>query len=301
MNITREGTEKKVAWLSIWSNVILTTSKILIGWYAASGALLADGIHSAADVFASVIVLLVIGLANKPADEQHPYGHGKAEVIISGIVGIMLFIIALYIIYEAIHNLFVPITESPKWIAVIIALISYIAKLWLYRSSLKIAKVQKSKAIEAIAYDHKADISASLAAAIGIVLAIVGELLHIQWLLYSDIIASILVSFFILKIAIDMLREAFHILMESNISTEQLEEFRRIISAFPDVRRIDRLRAREHGHYLIIDLRISIDHQMTIKEGHDLGKAIKTKIQEDNDHVQEVLIHLNPYFGEQHK
>lgn len=296
MSHSRETIEKKVAWLSIWSNVILTAAKILIGLIATSSALFADGIHSAADLFASIIVLMVIGLANKPADEQHPYGHGKAEVIISAVIGIILFIIALYLIYEAIHNIFLPVTTSPEWIAVIVAIISYVSKLWLYRFSIRIAKVQSSKAIEAIAYDHKADIAASLAAAFGIALAIAGKAFGINILLYSDVIASMIVSLFILKIAFDMLREAFHVLMESNISREKLAEFEAIITSFPDVRRIDRLRAREHGHYLIIDLRISVDHQLTIKEGHDLGRAIKLRIQEKYDHVQEVLIHLNPYF-----
>ncbi len=298
MKLTREITEKRVAWLSIWSNTALTAAKIVIGWYAASSALVADGIHSAADLFASIIVLLVIGLANKPADEQHPYGHGKAEVIISVVVGFILFIISLYIIYEGIYGLFAPINESPMWIAVFVALISYFSKLWLYQYSLRIAKAQSSKAIEAIAYDHKADIAASLAAAIGIALAIVGERFAIHLLLYADIAATIFVSLFILKIAIDMLREAFHVLMESNVGAAELEKFREIIFSFPEVHRIDRLRAREHGHYLIIDLRIAIDHHKTIKEGHDLGRAIKNKIQEDYDNVQEVLIHLNPYFGD---
>lgn len=301
MKQSRESIEKKVAWLSIWSNVALTAGKIVIGWYAASSALLADGIHSAADLFASIIVLLVIGLANKPADEQHPYGHGKAEVIISAIVGFILLIISLYIVYEAIRALFLPITESPKWIAVVVALTSYGSKLWLYRYSLRIATSQSSKAIKAIAYDHKADIAASLAAAVGIALALIGEWLAVHLLLYADIAATILVSIFILKIAFDMLHEAFHILMESNISSDKLEEFREIIMSFPEVRQIDRLRAREHGHYLIIDLRISIDHHKTIKEGHDLGKTIKHKIQVENDHVQEVLIHLNPYFEDKQK
>jgi divalent metal cation (Fe/Co/Zn/Cd) transporter len=85
--------------------------------------------------------------------------------------------------------------------------------------------------------------------------------------------------------------------MESNVSDELLEEYETIIRSFPEVKRIDRLRAREHGHYIIIDVRISIDHNKSIQEGHDLGRKIKHAIQERDDHVQEVLIHLNPYYG----
>lgn len=294
---SREETEKKVAWISIWGNVILTAAKIMIGWYAASEAVFADGIHSAADLFASIVVLLVIGLANKPADEQHPYGHGKAEVIISAVVGIILVLVSLYIVYEAILSFFAPLTESPKWIAFYIAVVSYISKHLLFRYSLRIARTYQSKAIEAIAYDHKADISASLAAAVGVLLAILGERFEIQMLLYADAVASIVVAVLIFKIAKEMLYEAFHILMESNVSNELLEEYETIIRSFPEVKRIDRLRAREHGHYIIIDVRISIDHNKSIQEGHDLGRKIKHAIQERDDHVQEVLIHLNPYHG----
>ncbi|GAA3325929.1 hypothetical protein GCM10020331_059790 [Ectobacillus funiculus] len=96
-----------MAWISVISNIILTVGKVIVGLYAGSEAVFADGIHSAADVFASIIVLLVIGLANKPADEEHPYGHGKAEVIISGIVGIFtVFLVSLYIVFEAVVGFF---------------------------------------------------------------------------------------------------------------------------------------------------------------------------------------------------
>ena len=102
----RENAAKRVAWISVWSNVFLTLGKLVIGFLAASNALFADGVHSAADVFASVIVLLVIKISNKPADVEHPYGHGKAEVIVSGIIGILLFVVSLYIVYEGIAGFF---------------------------------------------------------------------------------------------------------------------------------------------------------------------------------------------------
>ncbi|MFL6517319.1 MAG: cation diffusion facilitator family transporter, partial [Bacillus sp. (in: firmicutes)] len=102
----RETLAKKVAWISLISNVVLTVGKIVIGLYGHSDAVFADGIHSAADVFASVIVLLVIKISNKPADKEHPYGHGKAEVIVSGIIGILLFLVSIYVVYEGISGFF---------------------------------------------------------------------------------------------------------------------------------------------------------------------------------------------------
>jgi cation diffusion facilitator family transporter len=293
----RESLAKKIAWISVISNIILTVGKLFIGWYGNSDAVFADGIHSAADVFASVIVLLVIKLANKPADKEHPYGHGKAEVIVSGIVGILLFLVSIYVVYEGIAGFFHEV-ETPSYLAMWVAIISYVTKIILYRSSLTVAKEHNSKAIEAIAFDHKADIVASIAAAVGVLLSIVGERFDIFILHYGDKAASIFVAYLIFKISKEMLTEAFDILLERNIDAETLQEYINVVNEFQEVKRIDRIRAREHGHYVLVDLRISIDHYKTIKEGHDLAKLIKGRMMEKYDNIEEVLIHLNPYFPE---
>jgi cation diffusion facilitator family transporter len=291
----RESLAKKVAWISVISNIILTIGKLTVGYFGKSDAVFADGIHSAADVFASVIVLLVIKIANKPADQEHPYGHGKAEVIVSGIVGILLFIVSIYIVYEAIVGFFHPIS-TPNIMAMWVAIISYGTKEILYRCSLKIGKQYSSKAIEAIALDHKADIVASVAAAIGVILSIIGDKFNLPILLYGDKVASIVVAYLIFKIAKEMLKEAFDILLERNIELDTINEYLSLISSFSDVKRIDRIRAREHGHYVIVDLRVSIDYDKTIKEGHDLSREIKKVLMNKHDNIEEVLIHLNPYF-----
>jgi cation diffusion facilitator family transporter len=293
----RESLAKKIAWISVISNIILTVGKLFIGWYGNSDAVFADGIHSAADVFASVIVLLVIKIANKPADKEHPYGHGKAEVIVSGIVGILLFLVSVYVVYEGIMGFFHEV-ETPSFLAMWVAIISYFTKVILYRSSLKVANEHNSKAIEAIAFDHKADIVASIAAAIGVLLSIIGERFDILFLHYGDKAASIFVAYLIFKISKEMLTEAFDILLERNIDAVTLQEYINVVNEFQEVKRIDRIRAREHGHYILVDLRISIDHFKTIKEGHDLAKLIKGRLMERYDNIHEVLIHLNPYFPE---
>ena len=293
----RDSVTKRVAWISIWSNIILTVGKVIIGIIASSDALFADGIHSAADVFASVIVLLVLKVSSKPADTEHPYGHGKAEVIVSGVIGILLVLVSLYIVYEGIVGFFHPV-ESPSMIAFWIALFSYVAKVTLFRYSMNVGKRVKSKAIEAVAYDHQADIVASLAAAIGIFVSYLGDKLGIGILLYGDKVASIFVAYLIFKIAKEMLTEAFHILIERNVEPEMIEQYEAVILSFEEVRRIDRIRAREHGHYIMMDIRISIDQEKTIKEGHDLSRKIKHAMMKKFDNVEEVLIHLNPYFPE---
>lgn len=291
----REAIANRIAWISLVSNIVLTVGKIVIGLFGNSDAVFADGIHSAADVFASIIVLLVIRISNKPADKEHPYGHGKAEVIVSGIIGILLFAVAIYVVYEGISGFFHEL-ESPTFLAMWVALFSFAAKVILYRTSLKVAKQNNSKAIEAIAFDHKADIVASIAASIGVFISIIGDRMDIPVLLYGDKLASIFVAYLIFRISKVMLTESFHILLERSINPETLQEYVSIILQFPEVKRIDRIRAREHGHYVLVDLRISINHTMTIKEGHDLAKKIKETLMGKYDNIKEVLIHLNPYF-----
>jgi cation diffusion facilitator family transporter len=291
----RVAIANKIAWISLICNILLTLGKIIVGLIGNSDAVFADGIHSAADVFASVIVLLVIQISNKPADKEHPYGHGKAEVIVSGIIGIILFMVALYVVYEGVAGFFHKV-EPPSFLAMWVAFFSFVTKLILYRTSLKVAKQNSSKAIEAIAYDHKADIVASIAASIGVLISIIGERFDITILLYGDKVASIFVAYLIFRISKIMATEAFQILLERSINPETLQEYTSIILTFPEVKRIDRLRAREHGHYVLVDLRIAIDHNMTIKEGHDLAKKIKETLMSKHDNIKEVLIHLNPYY-----
>lgn len=292
----RESLARKIAWISVISNIFLTVGKIVVGLIGNSDAVFADGIHSGADVFASAIVVFVIKISNKPADQEHPYGHGKAEVIVSEIIGILLFLVAIFVVSEGISGFFHKV-ETPSTLALAVAIFSYLMKVVLYRTSLRVAKQNSSKAIEAIAFDHKADIVASIAAAIGVFISIVGERFNIHILLYGDKVASIFVAYLIFKISKEMLMEAFDILLERNINSEVLQDYITVVSEFPEVKRIDRIRAREHGHYVLVDLRISVDHFKTIKEGHDLSKSIKQKLMDQNDNIEEVLIHLNPYYS----
>lgn len=293
----RKKVVKQIALLSLVVNILLTISKLFVGIVGHSSALFADGIHSLSDVFASLLVYLVVGFANKPADKEHPYGHGRAEVVISGLVGVILFIVSVYIVIESAISFLHPI-ETPKLLGFWIALASCIIKVVLYKVSLNVAQKQDSKAIEAIAYDHKSDILASLFAAIGIVLVYIGVKQEITVLLYADKVASVLVAYLIFNISKEMMIEAFHILIDRSVDEKLMKKYHDIIHTFKEVKRIDKIRAREHGHYVLIDLRISIPHDYSIKQGHDLCREIKQAIKEKYDDVHEVLIHLNPYFEE---
>jgi cation diffusion facilitator family transporter len=205
-----QKTSLLAAWISVISNIFLTLIKIIVGLLFKSQVLLADGIHNAADVVASVASLGSMKISNQPADEDHPYGHGKAEVISSGIVAVILILAALFMAYESIKSLFEPATE-PHIIAFIAAIISLIWKQILYVYTIRIGRKTSSKGLIATAYDHLADVFASIAAVIGIGIALINNIYSIPYAAYGDPLAGIIVSFFVLKLAISMGKEAIYI------------------------------------------------------------------------------------------
>lgn len=285
-------------WISLMSNIVLTVVKIFVGVVFHSPVLLADGFHNAGDVVASAAALTSMKISKRPADDDHPYGHGKAEVIGSGIVAIILGAAAVYIAYEAIMAFF----ESPEKasiIALITAIVSLIWKQILYIYTLKVGKQMNSKGLIATAYDHLADVYASLAAVVGIGLALIGDRFDISYLLYGDPFAGIIVSILVLRLAFEIGKESLDILMEKNVSNERLEEFAELILSVSNVQRIDRLRAREHGHYILVDVRIAIPAHLSIQQGHNISSTIRNLIMEEHEDVDEVLIHLNPWYPNQ--
>jgi len=292
---TNSSASMVAGWVSLVSNIVLTVLKIVVGTIFQSPVLLADGYHNAGDVIASGATLTSMRISKRPADEDHPYGHGKAEVISSSIVGIILMFAACYIAFESI-KVFFHEPEKASIIALITAIISLVWKLVLYVYTMRMGKKTNSKGLIATAYDHLADVYASFAAVIGISLALYGEAKHIEILLYGDPIAGIIVTILVFKLAYGMLLEAGAILMEKSVSQEILDNFQGLLLTIPEVKRIDRLRARELGHYVLVDIRVGIPGNLTIQEGHDIIRKIKKTIMDKHPEVKEVLVHLNPWY-----
>jgi cation diffusion facilitator family transporter len=282
-------------WLSLISNILLTLIKIIIGLLFNSEVLLADGVHNAGDIIATVAAISAMRISKLPADEDHPYGHGKAEVLGSGFVAFILVIAALYIGYHATTALFHE-PSAPSMIALIASAISVVWKYLLYVYTIRIGRSTNSKSLIATAKDHLADVYASAAAVVGIALAFIGVAYDIHWLAFGDAAAGVIVSLLVLRLGVEMAKEAFDVLMEKTVDQHMLAQFTALIEAVPGVKRIDRVRAREHGHYILVDARISVHGDLTIKQGHDISRTIKKSIMEQHSDVDEVLIHLNPWY-----
>lgn len=281
-------------WISLISNVFLTVMKITAGLLLASPVLLADGVHNAGDIIATVAALTSSMISNKPADEDHPYGHGKAEVVASAFVAVILALAALWIAYQSIKAMFGP-PGGESWLALGAAALSLVWKQILYAYTIRIGKALNSKSVLATAYDHLADVYASLAAVIGIGLAMLGGRYGWGWAAYGDPIAGVIVSLLVLKLAYEMGREAVNVLMEHNVDSDRLARYEELLRIDENVKRIDRVRAREHGHYIIVDVRVGIPREYTIQQGHDISRQLKKRIMDHDPDVIEVMIHLNPW------
>lgn len=282
-------------WISLISNLLLTGVKILVGVLFNSQVLVADGIHNAGDVVATFAALTSTRISKKPADEDHPYGHGKAEVLASAVVAIILALAAVFMIAKSVEAFWMPAAEA-SIIALIAAFISLVWKQVLYVHCIRVGRTENSKSLIATAYDHLADVYASAAACAGIGLALIGDYYDIPYTTYGDPVAGLIVSYFVLKLAYNMGRESVDILMEKNIPQAQIDRIRQIVSRIEHVKRIDRIRARELGNYIIVDVRVSIPSEMTVQQGHDVSKEIRNTVKREVDYVEEVMVHINPWY-----
>jgi cation diffusion facilitator family transporter len=283
-------------WVSLISNALLTVLKLAVGALFGSPVLVADGVHNAGDIIATLAALSSSMVSNKPADEDHPYGHGKAEVIAAALVAVILVLAAFWIGAQSITALFEPPKVGESWLALGAAALSLIWKQILYVYTIGVGRRNRSKSVLATAYDHLADVYASGAAVIGIGLGVLGQHLGWYWAGYGDPIAGIVVSLLVLKLAYGMGREAVDILMEKNMAPEKLAKYETLIRDVADIKRVDRIRAREHGHYVTIDVRVAIPGSYTIQQGHDISRRVKQSIMDSDPAVVEVMVHLNPWY-----
>lgn len=287
------------AWVGIIGNLILASMKGIIGVYADSRALVADAVHSASDLVGSVAVLIGIRAAKLPPDRDHPYGHGKAETVTAIIVAVLLFVVGIEIAMSAIRSFFEPIAV-PHIIAVYAVLFSIVAKELMFQYKIKLGKKYNSDAIITDAWHHRSDAISSIAALLGIGAAIIGGRMGIEWLAYMDPVAGIFVSLLIIKMAWNLGGEAIHNTLDHVLHEEDTEEMLTEAKSVNGVTAVDELLAREHGHYVIVDIKIAVDPQITVEEGHAIGKEVKQALMQD-DFVRDVRVHINPYSGEENE
>ncbi len=281
------------AMIGIIGNIVLAIIKWGAGILGNSRALIADAVHSASDVAGSLAVFIGLRAAKQPPDQDHPYGHGKAESIAAIIVAVLLFLVGIEIGKSSIESFFHPLTP-PTAIAIYAVIFSIIVKEAMFQYKYRLGKRIKSDALIVNAYEHRSDVFSSIAALFGISASILGGKFDVGWLVYADPVAGILVSLLVLKMAWHLGSESIHTTLDHVMHEEDVLPFRQIVESVTDVKEINELHAREHGHYVIIDLKISVDPFMSVEEGHRVGKEVKEKLLEESN-VNDVFVHINPY------
>lgn len=279
----------KIAFLSVLSNTTLIFLKVIAGVLSGSVSIISEAIHSGMDLMASIVAFLSVRHSGRPADRNHPFGHGKIENISGLFEGVLIFIAAGIIITEAIKKIFTPAEIEQSYIAIAVMVISALVNFFVSRKLYEVAKEEDSMALEADALHLKTDIYTSLGVAIGILL------IQITGILILDSIVAILVALLIIKEAWELSKNAFENLIDVRLSEDEELEIKSIIKSHDD-EFIDyhKLKTRKSGNIKHIDFHITVDPNLTVKEGHDIIARLKKDMNERLNNTR-VTIHLDPY------
>lgn len=279
----------KASYFSILGNTLLAIIKGITGVFGNSYALIADAIESTTDVFASVLVLFGLKYSSRPADENHPYGHGRVEPLITFAVVGFLIVSATIIAYESIAHIRTP-HEVPETYTLIILAAIVITKEIFYRFISKKSAETNSSSLKADAWHHRSDAITSLMAFIGISIAIVfGEGYET-----ADDWAALLASGFILYNAYLILRPALGEILDEHVYDDMVREIREISKEEPGVIETEKCFIRKTGMTYHVDLHVIVLGNRTVKEGHDIAHNLKNRLLKQIPEIADILIHIEP-------
>jgi cation diffusion facilitator family transporter len=274
-------------------NAVLMVVKLLAGYFGRSEAVFADGVESACDFIAISSTMIALSVGRKPYDEKHPYGHGKAESLSAILVSLVILATGGGILYGAWRTLATGAQQEPQFIAVLAAFFTILVKEGLYRYSMNVAGHLESPAVTAIAKDHRKDALTSVATLIGVGGAYLGAT-------FMDPLAAGLTAFFIFHIGFETFRSAAHDLMDGQPPQELLNAITALALEVAGVEHVHEIRGRRSGQYVIVDLKLDMDPQMTVKESHAIATEVKRRVFERFVNVGDLMIHINPH-DEEHE
>ena len=286
----------KIARLSIFSNSLLILLKLLTGIISGSVSIISEAIHSFMDLLAAVIAFFSVRISDTPADERHPYGHGKFENISGVIEAFLIFVAALWIIYEAVLKFFHPRKiESIEW-GIMVMIISALVNIFVSRRLYKVAKRTESIALEADAIHLKMDVYTSAGVATGLLLMWVGSFfIHSKLLYYLDPLIAVLVAILILKESYLLFTKAYSPLLDVSLSQEEIGSIRSLIDkhCLSNIS-YHGLRTRKAGNFKYIDFHLNLSADMHVREAHDLCDTIENDIKRAFKN-SEVTIHVENF------
>ncbi len=271
--------------ISIIAYIILSSIKLAVGFIANSEALKADGLNNVTDIIASIAVLIGLKLSQRPADDDHPYGHWKAETVASMVASFIMIAVGIQVTYEAISSIFYGRNETPDlvsaWTGLFCALVMYLV----YRYNKKLANEINSQSVMAAAKDNLSDAWVSVGTFIGIV----GAQFNLPWL---DPITAIIVGLLICKTGWEIFRDASHHLTDG-FDEKQIETFKETIIDCNGVKGVKDIKARNYGNNVVVDIVILVNSDLDIRGAHDIATKVENVLIKEH-HVYDVHVHVEP-------
>jgi len=275
--------------LALLINALLAAIKIAAGVLGHSYVLIADGIESTADIFSSIVVWGGLRVAVLPADENHPYGHGKAESVASVIVSMLLLGAALLIAVQSVREILTP-HQAPAWFTLPVLLVVIVTKETLFRFAFRAGQSLESTALKSDAWHHRSDALTSAAAFIGITIALVGGPGYES----ADDWAALIACGVITWNGLRLLRAALDEVMDASVSPEIVAAVRKLAADVENVRGIDKCRIRKSGLHLALDIHVIVDGSLTVREGHDIAHQVKDRLLASQHRIKDVTVHIEP-------
>lgn len=279
----------RTTWYSMGSNALLAIIKWTAGYFGHSYALIADAIESTTDLFSSILVLMGLKYASRPADKNHPYGHGKAEPLITFLVVGFLITSALIIAHDSIQNIQHP-HEGPRPFTLIVLAAIILWKEISYQLVIRKSRETKSSLLKADAWHHRSDAITSVTAFIGISIALIMGKGYES----ADDWAALAASAFILYNCYLIFRPALGEIMDEHLYDSLIDQIRSIALTVEGITGTEKCQVRKVGMRYYIDLHIEVDGDISVRQGHDIAHALKAKLRQEIPEVADVLMHVEP-------
>ncbi len=282
----------KVSVVSIIWNFILSFVKLLAGIFAHSGAMISDAVHSASDVFSSIIVMIGVKIAARDSDDEHPYGHERLECVAAIVLATVLMATGIGIGYNAIIKLKNGDYQNstPGIMALIAAIVSIVVKEAMFWYTRYYAKLIDSSAVMADAWHHRSDALSSVGALIGIGAARLGAPI-------MEPIASLVICLFIAKAAYDIFMDAVNKMVDRSCDICLEMDIRKCAMTVEGVENVDMLKTRVFGNKIYVDMEIAADGSLTLNESHEIAERVHDEIEKNFKKVKHIMIHVNPIEG----
>ncbi len=291
----RRLSPRSVTWLGLILNAILAVSKVAIGVVFASKTLLADGLHSGADLVTDVAVLTGLRYSSRPADLSHPYGHRRVSTLVAMGVGVALAVAAIFIAIDALRSLRAYLDnhlagQLRPAVPFLAAMISVAVKEGMFRLTHRVALAEGDMSLEANAWHHRSDAFSSVAAAIGMGGALIGG----EGWLFLDPAFAVMMSALLLLVAMRIMRRSAGELVDQAPSTATMESITRATALTAGVVSFHAIRARQIGGMVAVDVHVQVDPALTVSRGHEIAGAVKRSVIAADSHVVEVIVHIVP-------